>query len=135
MAFRTTRGWHVRAGVRGLEERLRNRLQHASRTAETRHSVRSSPGCGPAIQGAVRPRRSSQRHGDLPTRRAPSYPRPPTERQIIRHKSFSVAESEIDEAAFDMESLDYNFTCSPNWGPARTASCTAAAPPATGSLR
>jgi hypothetical protein len=107
----------VRAQVHGrtdrealalLEERLSNRLQHVSRTAgnwEDRRGRGALATAGPQPGGE----RTEWHHGDLPTRRGPSYPRPPAERQIIRHKSFTVAESEIDEAAFDMESLDYDF--------------------------
>lgn len=117
-----------------LEERLRNRMQHASRTVGNWEDRR---GRGALSMAGPQPgdERTEWRHGDLPTRRGPSYPRPPAERQIIRHKSFTVAEWGIDEAAFDMETLDYDSTCSPSSGPARTASCTAAAPPATGSLK
>ncbi|WP_433297139.1 sigma 54 modulation/S30EA ribosomal C-terminal domain-containing protein [Pseudonocardia sp. CA-142604] len=91
-----------------LEERLRNRLQHVSRTAGTWEDRRGRS--APSMAGPPPGDEQTEwRHGDLPTRRGPSYPRPPAERQIIRHKSFSVAESEIDEAAFDMDSLDYDF--------------------------
>jgi hypothetical protein len=107
----------VRAQVHGatdrdalarLEERLRNRLQHVSRTGGNWEDRRGRRAPSTAAQQPG-DERTEWHHGDLPTRRGPSYPRPPAERQIIRHKSFSVAESEIDEAAFDMESLDYDF--------------------------
>ena len=91
-----------------LEERLRNRMQHASRTVGNWEDRR---GRGALSMAGPQPgdERTEWRHGDLPTRRGPSYPRPPAERQIIRHKSFTVAEWGIDEAAFDMETLDYDF--------------------------
>lgn len=49
------------------------------------------------------------RHGDLPTERPEYYDRPPEERQLVRHKSFAIDELTVDEAAFDMDQLDYNF--------------------------
>jgi hypothetical protein len=49
------------------------------------------------------------RHGDLPAARPDYYDRPPEERELVRHKSLAIDELTIDEAAFDMEQLDYDF--------------------------
>ena len=42
-------------------------------------------------------------------RRQDYYPRPEAERQIIRHKAFALGTDTVDEAAFDMDVLDYDF--------------------------
>jgi hypothetical protein len=92
-----------------LADRLRNRVKHhVGRTAgnwEDRRGRGALSMAGPEPGDA----QAEWRHGDLPTRRGPSYPRPPAERQIVRHKAFAVAEWGIDEAVFDMETLDYDF--------------------------
>lgn len=49
------------------------------------------------------------RHGSEPTHRPDHFPRPPQERQIVRHKSYSLARESPDEAAFDLEMMDYHF--------------------------
>jgi hypothetical protein len=92
-----------------LEERLRNRLEH--HVGRTAGSWEDRRGRGSLAMGGPPPgdERGEWHHGDLPARRGPSYPRPPADRQVVRHKSFAVAESDLDEAVFDMESLDYDF--------------------------
>ncbi len=35
--------------------------------------------------------------------------RPPEEREVVAHKSFAIDRATLDEAAFDMEVLDYDF--------------------------
>lgn len=49
------------------------------------------------------------RHASVPTRRPDHYPRPPAERRVVRHKAFTLDRTTVDEAAFDMELLDYDF--------------------------
>ncbi|MGW2250948.1 ribosome hibernation promotion factor [Kitasatospora sp. NPDC001660] len=49
------------------------------------------------------------RHGSEPTHRPDYFPRPPEEREIIRRKSFSLARESVDEAAFEMDTMDYGF--------------------------
>lgn len=49
------------------------------------------------------------RHARRPSERPQYFPRPAEERQIIRHKSFGLQRSTVDEAAFDMEMLGYQF--------------------------
>jgi hypothetical protein len=49
------------------------------------------------------------RHQTPPSERPPHFPRPAEDRQIVRHKAFSLARMTVDEAAFDMDMLDYAF--------------------------
>ena len=80
-----------------LERRLRAQLVHrADRRVARRHgSGRAEPG--------------EWRHGDLPARRPEHVDRPVDERRLVRHKTFFVDDMTPDEAAFDMEQLDYDF--------------------------
>lgn len=79
-----------------LDYRLRDRLQHRS---ERLKALREQQGMGPG----------GWRSGQLPTQRPPWFDRPPEEREVVRRKSFALAESTVDEAAFDMEMLDADF--------------------------
>jgi hypothetical protein len=78
---------------RHLADKLEQRAQH-------RHDLRT--------RGADR-QPGEWRHGDLPSRRPDYYDRPTEERQLVRHKTFAIDELTLDEAAFDMEQLDYDF--------------------------
>jgi ribosome-associated translation inhibitor RaiA len=49
------------------------------------------------------------RHDSQPTRRPNYFPRPADERRVIRRKSFTMAPCTLDEAAREMELLDYDF--------------------------
>lgn len=49
------------------------------------------------------------RHANLARPEQPYFDRPPSEREIVRHKSFAADEQTIDEAAWDMSMLDYDF--------------------------
>jgi ribosome-associated translation inhibitor RaiA len=49
------------------------------------------------------------RHGETPTRRPAHFPRPPEEREIVRRKSFALARETPEEAAFEMDTMDYGF--------------------------
>ncbi len=51
----------------------------------------------------------SWRHGDRGRPSMPYFDRPPDEREIVRHKSFTAEEMTVDEAAWDMSALDYDF--------------------------
>lgn len=48
-------------------------------------------------------------HGMQPVHRPSYYDRPVEERELVRRKAFHLEESTVDEAVFDMESLDYDF--------------------------
>ena len=61
-----------------------------------------------AIRGA-RPVPGEWRH-DSPARPPlPYFPRAAEDRQVVRHKAFAVATETVEEAAFDMDLLDYEF--------------------------
>jgi hypothetical protein len=49
------------------------------------------------------------RHISEPAHRPGYYPRPESERQMVRHKTFAPAKVTTDEAAFDLDLLDYDF--------------------------
>jgi ribosome-associated translation inhibitor RaiA len=86
----------ARAAIDGLESRLRAQLRHrVERRADAHHR-------GPARNGS---RRDGSSVGDRPAH----YPRPPEERQIVRHKSVAPAWSSVEEALFDLRSMDYDF--------------------------
>lgn len=87
----------MREATDEVHDRLRARMQRLERDWE-------------AIRGARPLEQTGEwRHSAAPTERAPYFPRPIEDREIIRHKAFSLARMTVDEAAFDMEMLDYNF--------------------------
>lgn len=49
------------------------------------------------------------RHGSVPTQRPDWFPRPVEEREVVRHKSFALPRETPDEAAFEMDLMDYDF--------------------------
>ncbi|MFR9802343.1 HPF/RaiA family ribosome-associated protein [Pseudonocardia sp. RS010] len=49
------------------------------------------------------------RHAQLVPPRPTFFPRPPEDRRIVRHKTFTVGRVDLDEAAFDLEVLDHDF--------------------------
>ncbi|MCY9784368.1 sigma 54 modulation/S30EA ribosomal C-terminal domain-containing protein [Nocardiopsis sp. EMB25] len=90
-------GATMREAIDLLHDRLLVRLDRVGRHWEARRGGR--PTAGP----------HEWRHGAEPTHRPDHYPRPVEEREVIRHKSFTLAAESPDEAAFDMETLDYGF--------------------------
>jgi sigma 54 modulation/S30EA-like ribosomal protein len=80
-----------------LVRRLHDRLEHRARHREYLHGS----------DAVARP--GEWRHGDLPTAGPAYFDRPVEERELVRHKTFAVGELTPDEAAFDMEQLDYDF--------------------------
>lgn len=78
-----------------LETRLQRRLERITRQWETQRRVETSS--------------SDWRRQSEPTQRPDYFPRPPEERRIIRRKSFTLATSTVDEAALEMDLLDYDF--------------------------
>ena len=80
---------------------LSEKLRHAAERAAARWKDRA------ARMSAQAPH--AWRHIFEPSQR-PSYsPRPPEERRVMRHKSFGLGTCTADEAAFDMDELDYDF--------------------------
>lgn len=80
-----------------LEPRLRGRALDASDRVRTLHLRPPEP--PPA----------EWRHGQAPTDRPGWYDRPREEREVVRRKTFALAELTVDEAAFDMAMLDVDF--------------------------
>jgi hypothetical protein len=80
-----------------LRDRLEHRLARLSRGWEARR--------GGMPQAAAH----EWRHTSESAHRPDFYPRPPEDRRVVRHKSFSLARETPDEAAFEMEAMDYDF--------------------------
>jgi ribosome-associated translation inhibitor RaiA len=79
-----------------LADRLRDQIQHRSERLRARRTRRlAQPG--------------EWRHGDVRHERSLFAELPVDERDIVRHKSFATHPSTPDEAADDMEQLDYDF--------------------------
>jgi ribosome-associated translation inhibitor RaiA len=90
-------GTTVREAIDRLEARLRHKLERIAEHWEARRGGR--PSTGP----------HEWRHQSEPTHRPRYFPRPPDRRRIIRHKSFTLGTHSVDEAAQEMELLDYDF--------------------------
>jgi ribosome-associated translation inhibitor RaiA len=110
------------AAIDLLKDRLDKRLAHieqnweelrggmsAKEPPEWRDSTRIGQHWEPRRGGKRVKPPHEWRHGNEPTHRPDYYPRPPDERQLVRHKSYSLARETPDEAAFEMESMDYDF--------------------------
>ena len=80
-----------------LVDRLRDQVQHR---AERRRAKR-------AMGRLAQP--GEWRHGDLHDERQLFTDIPVDEREVVRHKSFAIDPATPDEAAADMEQLDYDF--------------------------
>jgi ribosome-associated translation inhibitor RaiA len=80
-----------------VQRRLRDRIEHRAQ-----HRAPAPQLGKPAEPG-------EWRHGDRANERPRFFPRPVEERQLVRHKTFSVDELTPDEAVYDMEQLDYDF--------------------------
>ncbi len=92
----------VEAGTVGealaqLEEKLRHNAERAS--ARWKDRTDRKPSAGP----------HEWRHISEPARRPSYFPRPEQERRILRRKAFGLAMCTVEEAAFDMDALDYDF--------------------------
>ena len=85
-----------------LESRLRRQLVHLQERSRTRHRW-----TGIAQE-------QEWRHGDLPRRPLPYFPRPEEAREVIRDKSFASEPMSVDEAAYEMELLDHDFFVYPD---------------------
>ncbi|MGZ5390556.1 MAG: ribosome hibernation promotion factor [Mycobacterium sp.] len=78
--------------------------------ARLRHQLGDAAEHWEATKGAIRPTGSYPwQHGSRPTRRPSHFPRPADERRVIRRKSFAMAPCTVDEAALEMDLLDYDF--------------------------
>jgi hypothetical protein len=90
-------GHSMREAADLLQRRLTDQLEQRAQHRQDRRT-----------RGAER-RPGEWRHGDLRTTRPDYHDRPIEERQLVRHKTFATDELTVDEAAFDMEQLDYDF--------------------------
>jgi Sigma 54 modulation/S30EA ribosomal protein C terminus len=87
----------MREAISLMHDRLMHRLERVRRHWEAVRGNRPAPGP------------HEWRHGAEPAHRPDHYPRPASEREVVRHKTFALAAESVDEAAFDMEALDYDF--------------------------
>lgn len=87
----------LREAVDDVYHRLRARVHRAGRDWES-------------IRGSV-PRQQAHewRHGSTSVARPPYFPRAAEQRRIARHKTFTLGRATVDEAAFDMDMLDFEF--------------------------
>lgn len=90
-------GTTAREAIDRLEARLRRGLERAAEHWEAKR--------GGVPQNAPH----EWRHQSEPAHRPNYYPRPESERRIMRHKSYSLPACTVDEAAREMELLDYDF--------------------------
>jgi ribosome-associated translation inhibitor RaiA len=89
-------GETAREAVDRLEARLRHRLERVAERSEARgNTSQSDP--------------HEWRHESEPTYRPTYFPRPSDQRRVIRRKSFTLGTLTVDEAAQEMELLDYDF--------------------------
>lgn len=90
-------GVTAREAIDRLEARLRRQLERAAEHWEAKRG--GMPRRGP----------HEWRHESEPTHRPNYFPRPDSERRIMRHKSYSLPTRTVEEAALEMEQLDYDF--------------------------
>lgn len=92
-----TAGASAEEAVDRLDAKLRHLLEKAAQHWEARRGGRQ----------AAEPH--EWRHGSVPTHLQPYFPRPEAEREIVRHKSYSLNLCTVDAAAFELHVLDYDF--------------------------
>ncbi|WP_156689307.1 HPF/RaiA family ribosome-associated protein [Mycobacterium sp. Marseille-P9652] len=90
-------GYTAREAIDLLEARLRRRLERTAQHWEGRR------GAAPHVGEHEWARQSEPNH------RPNYFPRPEDERRIMRHKSYSLPTCTVDQAAAEMELLDYDF--------------------------
>jgi ribosome-associated translation inhibitor RaiA len=90
-------GHEMHEAIDLLQARLRGKLQHRAQHQQAlrRRAGTSQPG--------------EWRHGDPPAEAPDHFDRPADERELVRHKTYFSDELTPDEAAFDMEQLDFDF--------------------------
>lgn len=87
----------LREAVDDVHHRLRERLRRTGRDWES-------------IRGSLPQRAEHEwRHGTSPVERPHYFPLTPEQRRIARHKTFALGCATVEEAAFDMDMLDYGF--------------------------
>lgn len=90
-------GAGAREAIDRLADRLRRRLERVARHWESRRGA--EPSSEP----------HEWRHTTEPGRRKAYFPRPEEEREILRHKAFTLHWITVDDAAYEMDLLDYDF--------------------------
>jgi ribosome-associated translation inhibitor RaiA len=90
-------GVTAREAIDRLEARLRRQLERGAEHWEAKRG--GMPRRGP----------HEWRHESEPTHRPEYFPRPESDRRVMRHKSYSVPTCTVDEAALQMQELDYDF--------------------------
>ncbi|MGB8388815.1 ribosome hibernation promotion factor [Mycobacterium sp.] len=90
-------GVTAREAIDRLEARLRHRLERSAEHWEAKRG--GIPRVGP----------HEWRHESEHTHRPNYFPRPESERRIMRHKSYGLPTCTVDDAAQEMELLDYDF--------------------------
>lgn len=90
-------GSTAREAIDQLEARLRHLLERSAQHWEAKRG------------GLPRPAPREWRHQSEPTHRPSYFPRPESDRRIMRHKSYSLPTCTVEEAAVEMEALDYDF--------------------------
>jgi hypothetical protein len=81
-----------------LQQRLAGKIRRAAQRSETLRRRR-----------AGRAEAGEWRHGKISADQPDYFDRPVGERQLVRHKVFAATAETVDQAAFDMEQLDYDF--------------------------
>ncbi len=87
----------MREAVDELEHRLRHQLVHVQERERTLHRP-----TGTAAE-------HEWRHGDLPRRPLPYFPRDEESREVVRTKSVPASAMTAHEAAYEMDLLDHDF--------------------------
>jgi ribosome-associated translation inhibitor RaiA len=90
-------GTTAREAIDRLQTTLRRRLERTAEHWQARRGKR------PAAE------KNQWRHQSEPTQRPSHFPRPVEERRVVRRKSFAPAACTAEEAALEMEMLDYEF--------------------------
>ncbi len=87
----------IRTAIDQLADRLRVRLGRAARNWA-------------AVRGTVPdPAVGEWRHQSVPAHRPPYFPRPGDQRDVIRHASYAVGPETPQDAAAELDLLDYDF--------------------------
>jgi hypothetical protein len=90
-------GYTAHEAIDLVHDRARHRLERLARHWEARRGGR--PG----------PEPHEWRHGQGSAHRPDYYPRPADERRVVRHKAYELVTATPDQAAFDMDLMDYDF--------------------------
>ncbi|MGZ4509774.1 MAG: ribosome hibernation promotion factor [Mycobacterium sp.] len=90
-------GVTAREAIDLLEARLRRGLERSAEHWEAKRG------------GTPKVRPHEWRHQSEGNHRPNYFPRPDSERRIMRHKSYSLPSCTVDDAAVEMELLDYDF--------------------------